>query len=358
MNNLSQIGTSKGYFCQAPKRLFQSERLLKMNHITFKNFHTLLLSLMITFWGGQTCFAQNSYPNKPVRVILPFLGGGALDQMARIVSDNLTLRLNQSFFVDVKAGAGGVIGADFVAKSVPDGYTLLFSVQAPLTAAPYLNKQLPYDGLNAFAPVSVVTEAPNVLIAWPGVSFRTVSEFLAVARSAPNKLSFASQGQGTTGHITGAMIDQAAGTHLLHIPYKGFPPMLTDLESGRVDMMFADSINAIPRIKSKELVPIAVAAERRIAAIADVPTFAESGLTNIVSGPMFGLYAPAGTSADILSKLHLEIQNILKTPSVIKVLKDLGVEIRGYSPEDSLKVLRAESIRTRDAIKATGIQAN
>jgi tripartite-type tricarboxylate transporter receptor subunit TctC len=323
-----------------------------------KKIPPLFFSWLLALTVALPSFAQNNYPNKPVRVILPFLGGGALDQMARIVSDNLTTRLNQSFFVDVKAGAGGVIGADFVAKATPDGYTLLFSVQAPLTAAPYLNKQLPYDGLNAFSPVSVVTEAPNVLIAWPGVSFRTVPEFLAVARSAPNKLSFASQGQGTTGHITGAMIDQAAGTQLLHIPYKGFPPMLTDLETGRVDMMFADSINAIPRIKSKELVAIAVASDRRIAAIPDVPTFAESGLTNIVSGPMFGLYAPAGTPAEILNKLHSEIQSILKTPSVSKTLKDLGVEVRGYSPEESIKVLRAESIRTRDAIKATGIQPN
>jgi len=154
------------------------------------------------------------------------------------------------------------------------------------------------------------------------------------------------------------MIDQVAGTQLLHIPYKGFPPMLTDLETGRVDMMFADSINAIPRIESKELVAIAVASDRRIAAIPDVPTFVESGLANIVSGPMFGLYAPAGTPAEILNKLHAEIQSILKTPAVSKTLKDLGVEVRGYSPEESIKVLRAESIRTRDAIKATGIQAN
>ena len=323
-----------------------------------KKILPLFFSWLLALTVALPSFAQNNYPNKPVRVILPFLGGGALDQMARIVSDNLTTRLNQSFFVDVKAGAGGVIGADFVAKATPDGYTLLFSVQAPLTAAPYLNKQLPYDGLNAFSPVSVVTEAPNVLIAWPGVSFRTVQEFLTVARSAPNKLSFASQGQGTTGHITGAMIDQAAGTQLLHIPYKGFPPMLTDLETGRVDMMFADSINAIPRIKSKELVAIAVASDRRIAAIPEVPTFAESGLVNIVSGPMFGLYAPSGTPSEILNKLHAEIQIILKTPAVSKTLKDLGVEVRGYSPEESIKVLRAESIRTRDAIKATGIQPN
>jgi tripartite-type tricarboxylate transporter receptor subunit TctC len=329
-----------------------------MKNFISRTCSSLILSFFFTLFAVQICCAQNNYPSKPVRVILPFLGGGALDQMARIVSENLSARMNQSFFVDVKAGAGGVIGADFVAKSIPDGYTLLFSVQAPLTAAPFLNKQLPYDGLNAFAPVSIVTEAPNVLIAWPGVSFRTVAEFLAVARSAPNRLSFASQGQGTTGHITGAMIDQVAGTQLLHIPYKGFPPMLTDLETGRVDMMFADSINAIPRIKSKELVAIAVASDKRIASIADVPTFAESGLPNIVSGPMFGLYAPAGTPTEILNKLHSEIQMILKIPTVSKTLKDLGVETRGYSPEESMRVLRAESVRTRDAIKATGIQVN
>ena len=303
-------------------------------------------------------FAQSNYPNKPVRVILPFLGGGALDQMARIVSDNLTNRLNQSFFVDVKAGAGGVIGADFVSKAAPDGYTLLFSVQAPLTAAPYLNKQLPYDGLNAFAPISVVTEAPNVLIAWPGVSFRTVPEFLAVARSAPNKLSFASQGQGTTGHITGAMIDQVAGTQLLHIPYKGFPPMLTDLETGRVDMMFADSINAIPRIKSKELVAIAVASDRRIAAIPEVPTFAESGYPKVEVLNWQGFIAPKGTPNEIILKINKAVNKVLNDPKVRELIKSQSNEVGGGTPEEFAELIKSESNKWSEVVKKGNIHAD
>ena len=304
----------------------------------------------------QPVLAQTAYPTKAVRVVVPFLGGGALDQLARLISENLSVRLKVPFIIDARAGAGGVIGADYVAKSAPDGYTLLFSVQAPITAAPFLTKQMPYDPQTALSPISIVAIAPNVLIAWPGVSFRNVAEFLAVAKSAPNKLSFASQGQGTTGHITGAMIDQVAGTQLLHVPYKGFPPMLTDVESGRVDMMFADTINAIPRIRSKELVPIAVASERRLDALPDVATFAESGLPTIVSGPMFGMYAPGGTPAELVQKLSLEIKAVLKLSPVQTTLRDLGVEIKGTNPEEAQALLKAEALRTREAVKSAGIQ--
>jgi len=306
--------------------------------------------------ASQPVFAQNTYPSKAVRVVVPFLGGGALDLLARLLSENLSMRLKVPFIVDARAGAGGVIGADYVAKSAPDGYTLLFSVQAPITAAPFLNKQMPYDAQTALSPISIVAIAPNVLIVWPGVSFRTVTEFLAVAKSSPNKLSFASQGQGTTGHITGAMIDQVAGTQLLHVPYKGFPPMLIDVESGRVDMMFADTINAIPRIRSKELVPIAVASERRLDALPDIATFAESGLPTIVSGPMFGMYAPGATPADLVQKLSNEIKAVLKLSLVQTTLRDLGVEIKGTSPEEAQGLLKAEASRTREAVKSAGIQ--
>ena len=306
--------------------------------------------------ASQPVFAQNTYPSKAVRVVVPFLGGGALDQLARLLSENLSMRLKVPFIIDTRAGAGGVIGADYVAKSAPDGYTLLFSVQAPITAAPFLNKQMPYDVQTALSPISIVAIAPNVLIAWPGVSFRTVAEFLAVAKSSPKKLSFASQGQGTTGHITGAMIDQVAGTQLLHVPYKGFPPMLIDVESGRVDMMFADTINAIPRIRSKELVPIAVASERRLDALPDIATFAESGLPTIVSGPMFGMYAPGATPVDLVQKLSNEIKAVLKLSLVQTTLRDLGVEIKGTSPEEAQGLLKAETSRTREAVKSAGIQ--
>jgi len=320
-----------------------------------------ITSCFLVFFCGawllaQPVLAQTGYPSKAVRVVVPFLGGGALDQLARLISENLSVRLKVPFIIDTRAGAGGVIGADYVAKSAPDGYTLLFSAQAPITAALFLTKQMPYDAQTAFSPISIVGIAPNVLIAWPGVNFRTVAEFLAIAKSSPNKLSFASQGQGTTGHITGVMIDQVAGTQLLHVPYKGFPPMLTDVESGRVDMMFADTINAIPRIRSKELVPIAVASERRLDALPDIATFAESGLPTVVSGPMFGMYAPGGTPSELVQKLSLEIKAVLKLSKVQTTLQDLGVEIKGTSPEEAQTLLKAEAFRTREAVRSAGIQ--
>ncbi len=328
-----------------------------MTHPCFHKPRMSLLGLLFFFsLLALNTWAQSPYPNRPVRVVIPFLSGGALDQMARIVADNLSLRFKQAFVVEARAGAGGVIGTDFVAKSIPDGYTLLFSVQAPITAAPFLSKQLPYDPLTALTPISLVTIAPNVLIAYPGVPFKTVTELLALAKSAPNKVSFASQGQGTTGHITGAMIDMMAGTKLLHVPYKGFPPMLTDVETGRVDMMFADSINAIPRIKSKELMAIAVASEKRLDVLPEVPTFAEAGLSGIVSGPQFSLFAPANTPSDIINKISLEIKSILKSPNVLSTLKELGVEIKGTSSEEAKTLLQAEYLRTKEAVKSAGIQ--
>ena len=328
-----------------------------MTHPCFHKPRMSLLGLLFFFsLLALNTWAQSPYPNRPVRVVIPFLSGGALDQMARIVADNLSLRFKQAFVVEARAGAGGVIGTDFVAKSIPDGYTLLFSVQAPITAAPFLSKQLPYDPLTALIPISLVTIAPNVLIAYPGVPFKTVTELLALAKSAPNKVSFASQGQGTTGHITGAMIDMMAGTKLLHVPYKGFPPMLTDVETGRVDMMFADSINAIPRIKSKELMAIAVASEKRLDVLPEVPTFAEAGLSGIVSGPQFSLFAPANTPSDIINKISLEIKSILKSPNVLSTLKELGVEIKGTSSEEAKSLLQAEYLRTKEAVKSAGIQ--
>ncbi len=328
-----------------------------MAHTSFSKPRVFLLWLLLclAFLGPNT-WAQSPYPNRAVRVIIPFLSGGALDQMARIVADNLSLRFKQAFVVEARAGAGGVIGTDFVAKSNPDGYTLLFSVQAPITAAPFLSKQLPYDPQTALIPISLVTIAPNVLIAYPGVPFKTVAELLMVAKSAPNKVSFASQGQGTTGHITGAMIDMMAGTKLLHVPYKGFPPMLTDVETGRVDMMFADSINAIPRIKSKELIAIAVASDKRLDVLPEVPTFAEAGLPGIVSGPQFSLFAPANTPNEIILKISSEIKAILKSQSVLTTLKELGVEIKGTSPEEAKILLQAEYLRTKEAVKSAGIQ--
>lgn len=309
--------------------------------------------LMAAFAGLAA--AQAPYPSRPVRVVLPFLAGGSLDVIARAVADHASPRMGQPWIIDNRAGAGGTIGAELVAKAAPDGYTLLFTPQGPLVINPFLMKQLPYNAMTAFAPISVVVEAPNVLTIPPSLPFRTVPDFIAYAKSNPGKMTFASQGIGTTGHITGGMITSQMGIALTHVPYKGFPPMLADVMTGRVGMMLADTLNVLPRIRNKELVAVAVAAATRSPMLPDVPTFAEHGYPGVVAGPWFAVLGPAGTPLDIRRKLSLEILAIMKIASVRERFDGLGVEIRATTPEDFEVFLKSEYRRWGDAIRAAGI---
>ena len=310
-----------------------------------------LLGLM----GPAAAQAKDAYPARPVRIIVPFLAGGAVDLVARILSQGLGARLGQNFLVDNRGGAGGTIGADAVAKAAPDGHTLLFTAQGPLVINPFLMKQLPYDPQTAFAPISVVVEAPNVLTVRPPAPFSTVSEFVDHGKANPESMTFGSQGVGTTGHITGGMITEQTGVQLTHIPYKGFPPMLTDVLGGRVLMMLTDTVNVVPRIKAKELVAVAVAGEKRSAVLPDVPTFAESGYPGVVAGPWFSLLAPASTPMEIRDRLAAEVRRILETPEVAAQLTKLGVEVRGTTPQQFETFLKSEYKRWGDAIRARGI---
>ena len=310
---------------------------------------------MLGSMGSAVAQAKDAYPVRPVRIIVPFLAGGAVDLVARILGQGLSARLGQNFVVDNRGGAGGTIGADAVAKAAPDGHTLLFTAQGPLVINPFLMKQLPYDPQTAFAPISVVVEAPNVLTVHPPAPFGTVSEFVAYGKANPQSMTFGSQGVGTTGHITGGMITQQTGVQLTHIPYKGFPPMLTDVLGGRVLMMLTDTVNVVPRIKAKELVAVAVAGEKRSTVLPDVPTFAESGYPGIVAGPWFSLLAPAGTPMELRDRLAAEVRRILATPEVASQLTTLGVEVRGTTPQQFETFLKSEYERWGDAIRASGI---
>lgn len=313
------------------------------------------ISLIVTATGVAA--EESQYPVRPVKIIVAFLPGGAVDLVARMVSEQLAARLKQPFVVENRAGAGGTIAADFVAKAAPDGYTFLFTAQGPLVINPFLMDNLPYDAEVAFAPVSVVVEAPNVLAINPSLPFRTVKDFIAFAKKQPEKMTFASQGLGTTGHITGAMINSQAGIELTHVPYKGFPPMLVDVLAGRVGMMLTDTINVLPRIRNNELVAVAVAASTRSPMLPDVPTFAESGYPGIVAGPWFSLLAPAGTPLTLREKLSAEIRAILGVAAVQQRLKDLGVDVRGTTPQQFEVFLKSEYKRWGDAIRAAGMTA-
>lgn len=299
--------------------------------------------------------AQGTYPEKPIRVIVPFLAGGSIDLVMRLMNEKLGQRLGQPVIVENRAGAGGTLGADVVAKAAPDGYTLLFSVQGPVATTPHLIKDMPYDARTAFEPVSMVAFMPNVLLIHPTVPVRTLKEFIAYAKANPSKLTYGSQGIGTTGHLTGAMVNQYAGIDVVHVPYQGFPPLLADVKTGRVNMMFVDTINSLPRIRANELIPLAVSGKQRSSSLPDLPTFREAGYPNVISEPWFAMFAPAGTPLVIRKRLSDEIRQVLKDPAVSGRLNDLGVEIRGSTPEDLGVAMKEEYERWGPVIRGAGL---
>lgn len=300
--------------------------------------------------------AQADYPEKPIRVIVPFLAGGSIDLVIRLMNEKLGERLGQPMIVENRAGAGGTLGAAAVAKAEPDGHTLLFSVQGPIATTPHLIKNMLYDARTAFAPVSMVALMPNVLLVHPSVPVKSLNEFIEYAKANPGKLTYGSQGIGTTGHLTGAMVNQHANLDLVHVPYKGFPPLFADVKTGRVNMMFVDTINSLPRIRAKELVPLAVSGERRSTSLPDLPTFREAGYPQVVSEPWFAMFAPAKTPFAIRKRLSDEIRVVLKDPEVSGRLKDLGVEIRGSTPEELGVAMEQEYRRWGPVIKAAGLE--
>lgn len=298
---------------------------------------------------------RQGYPDRPIKLVVPYGAGGAADIMARLIGMQLGKRLGQPVVVENRVGAGGTIGTDAVARAAPDGYTFLFTPNGPLVVNPFLMKNLPYEPLAAFAPVTLVAEAPNVLAVSPAFPGRTVAEFVAYGKKNPDKMTYATQGVGTTGHITGAMLGKYLGLSMTHVAYKGFPPMYTDLVSNRVSMLITDTFNVVPRVRTGELVPIAVSGKTRSSVLPDVPTFAEAGYPEVVAGPWFSIVAPAGTPGLIRSRVAAEIAGILKLPPVARKFTELGTEVRSLDPQEFGAFLRSEHKRWGDVIRAAGI---
>ena len=296
-----------------------------------------------------------AWPSKPIRFVIPFAAGGSIDVVARLMGRHLEGRLGQNVVVENRPGAGGTVGADLVARAAADGHTFLFTAQGPLVLNPFLMKRLPYNAETAFAPVTLVAEAPNLLVTNQAFPVANFSDLLAFAKSNPDKMTFGTQGVGTTGHVTGELINQLTGLGLTHVAYQGFPPALTDVLAGRVGMMIGDTINLVPRIRSGQLRPIAIASARRSTVLPQVPTFAEAGHPEIVSGPWFAVLAPAGTGIEIRRKLSDEMRQILNQGEVQEKLKELGVESRGMTPEEFDTYLKAEYKRWGGVIRKAGI---
>jgi tripartite-type tricarboxylate transporter receptor subunit TctC len=313
------------------------------------------LSLM----ASTAAYAENEdYPSKPVRIVVPFAAGGSTDVVARILADKLGLEFKQPFIVENRAGAGGNIGADMVAKSAADGYTLLMGTTGVLSINGYLYKNMTYDAAKDFVPVSYTSLITNILVVPQELPVRTVADLVALARSKPGALSFASSGAGSSTHLSGELFKAMAGVDILHIPYRGSSQALTDVVAGQVSMLFDNAPSSIGFVQQGKLRALAVTSRKRLANLPDVPTVDEAGVKGYESLSWSGIVAPAATPQPVVTKLNRAIDRILQTEEVKKRLAGLGVESVGGPPEAFSRHIRVESEKWGKLIKSANITLN
>ena len=315
------------------------------------------LFLVAIFFCYPTFVFAQTYPVKPVTIVAPLSAGGSADLLARILSEKLTPVFNQPVVVENKVGAGGTIGANFVAKALPDGYTLLLGVTATQTIAPSFYKSLPYNSEKDFKPIGLVAQIPVVFVINSELKINSAKDFVATAKKSGKVYSYASSGTGAIPHLTGELFQISTGIKLNHIPYKGAAPAMTDLISGRVDIMFDHLPTVLPHIKSGKLIPLAVAGSERAKALPEVPTLAEVGIPGVDVYSWFGLLAPAGTSEQISNQLNQEIQKIQKMDDVKAKLANMGAEPVVMSSDNFKKLIDSDIKKWSKLIKTTGIQS-
>jgi tripartite-type tricarboxylate transporter receptor subunit TctC len=316
----------------------------------------VLLVAVLAALAAPFTFAQSAanYPAKPVRLVVPFPAGGTTDILARAVAQKLSEAWGRQMIVDNRPGAGGNIGSDLVAKSAPDGYTLLMGTVSTHAINPSLYKNMPYDHVKDFAPVILVAGVPNVLVVNPSLPVHSVPELIAYAKANPGKLNFASSGNGTSIHLSGELFKAMTGVEMTHVPYKGSAPALTDLIGGQVQLMFDNLPSSLPFIKAGKLRALAVTSGARAAALPDLPTLAESGLPGFEASSWFGVLAPAGTPRDIVAKLNGAIAGWLASPEAKEKLLAQGAIAAGGAPDDFARHIGAETSKWAKVVKASG----
>ncbi len=291
-----------------------------------------------------------AWPSKPITLVVPFPAGGTTDVLARSLAEKLQQALGQTVIVENKPGAGATLGADFVAKSKPDGHTLLVGA-VHHTIASSVYKKLPYDLQKDFAPITTIALVPNVLVVSAANPAKTVAELVAQAKAQPGKLTFGSNGNGTAQHLIGTQFENATGTELTHIPYKGSGPLVTDLIGGQITMSFDTITPVLPHIKAGKLRPLAVTTGKRASALPEVPTLAEAGVKGIDTGTWFGLLAPAATPKDIVARLNAEAVKIIQSPDFKKRMDEIGAEPIGNSGEQMALQIKADTDKFAKLVK-------
>jgi tripartite-type tricarboxylate transporter receptor subunit TctC len=301
--------------------------------------------------------AAADYPNRPLRFVVPFLAGGPSDVLARTLAQKMNQDWGQPVVVDNRAGAAGIIGADLVAKSASDGYTLMMA-QVGDTISMSLYSKLPYNFERDFAPITLVGLTPFILVTHPSLPAKNLQELIALAKAKPGTLSFASGGTGVASHLAGELFKSTAGIDVVHVPYKGQAPATADLLGGQVAFMFNNPITSLPHIKAGKLRALAVSTARRFSGLPDVPTVAESGLAGFDVGFWLGALAPAGTPRAVINKLNAEMVKILRLPDVVERLAALGVEIVGNTPEEFARIIKADVLKWGKVVRDSGAKAD
>jgi tripartite-type tricarboxylate transporter receptor subunit TctC len=299
--------------------------------------------------------AQQDYPSKPVRIIVPSVAGGGTDSSTRIVASKLGDSLGQRVVIDNRPGAGSIIGTEMVAKSPPDGYTLLAAISS-MTIQPSMTRNLSFDPVKDFAPVSVFVRLPNMLVGHPSLRPKNVRELVAFAKARPGQLSFASAGTGSNLHLCMEMFLSMAGLKMVHVPYKGASQAIADVAAGYVPLMVTNMITGTTQVKAGRLRAYGVTSARRSAAAPDIPTIAEQGITGYEAVQWYGLMAPAGTPRDIVAKLHKGVVAALQDKGVKDLFTASGAEPVGNTPEEFSALVKSEIVKWGKVVKAAGIK--
>ena len=305
---------------------------------------------------ARGAFAQAGFPSKPIHIVVPFPPGGSTDLLARRIGDKLAVALKQPVVVDNKPGAGGTLGAGFVAKSPPDGHTLLMGVTGSNAIGPALYSNLAYDAARDFAPVSMASVSPLILAVSPKLPARTLEEFIALAKARPKTISHGTPGNGTSMHLTAEMFSIATGTQLVHIPYKGSAGVLNDLLGGQIDAMFSDAQVLMQVIKAGKVVPLAVSSARRHPLLPDVPTIAEKGYPGFEALSWQGIFAPAGTPPAVVSLLSDEIGKALRATDIQEFFAPTGLIVEGSSPAVFREFVDKELRKWADTVRRANVK--
>jgi tripartite-type tricarboxylate transporter receptor subunit TctC len=299
------------------------------------------------------------YPDKPIRLVVPFPAGGATDLMARSMGQKLGERLGQPVVIDNRAGAGGSLGAEAVATALPDGYTLLFATMGSLTINPSIYKTLRYDPLTSFEPITLTHSTSNLLVVHPNVKAASVAELIALARQRPGELTFASAGNGTTSHLSGELFKSLAQIDMIHVPYKGSAPAMTDFLGGRISMMFDTTSNFVEHVRGGKLRALGVTGLERSPTLPDVPSIAESsGMSAYDMTLWLGVLAPAGTPTELISRLHVDIGAVMAMPEIGRQMAAAGIEVRVSTPAEFSTLIRTDMARWAAVVKRAGIQVD